>query len=363
MPDVVDVAVLGAGVVGAAIARELGARGLSVALLEREPRVGIGVSSRNSGVIHSGLYYPPGSLKARCCVRGNALLYEWVGRRAVPHARLGKLVVAPAVGDLEALEALAQRAMANGAPGVELVGPTSVARSEPHLPAVAGALRCPMTGIVDPWELTRSLVVDAGSRGVLVALAAGVVGVEERGGEGFRAQTTRGPLDAARLVNAAGLDAGRVAALLGFDGPTIHPCRGDYFRLRSRQRYSHLVYPVRAPTDLGLGVHLTLDLGGRFLLGPDAEYVTDAIAVGPADHKLDRFLEAGRRLLGPLAPEQLSWETCGIRPKLRGPADADERDFALLEGPPGCLHLFGIDSPGLTSCLALAEVVAERMLG
>lgn len=346
---------VGAGVVGCAVAAALARRGREVLVLEREAREGAGVSSRNSGVIHSGLYYPPTSLKAQTCLRGQELLYMWCDRRKVAHARVGKLVVARSGAEEEALQALAANAAASGARGCVLLPAEAVRRREPALPPVRAALWCPDTGIVDVHGLVASLRAEAEAHGAVFSLRARLEAAAVTGG-GVALQTSRGEVTAGRVVNAAGLYADEVAGLLGAASPAIFPCRGDYFSLRAPARYRHLVYPVRARGAAGLGVHLTLDLSGACRLGPDAEYVAARDCFGPAEHKLAAFHRAACALLGPLDVGQLAYAGCGIRPKLRGPDDLEERDFAVFESP-GCVHLVGIESPGLTAALALAERV------
>jgi len=351
----VDVAIVGGGVVGCAVASAVSRAGRSTLLLEAGPRLAEGTTSRNSGVIHCGLYYAPGSLKARACVRGNALLYAWASAHGVPHAKVGKLVVAADATAVPDLERLAATARANGAPGVELVAAAFVHAREPSVPAAA-ALWCPETGIVDAVELTRSLATDATEHGALVLTLAGVRRIS-RLPQGYELETTRGPIRAERVVNAAGLHADEVAALAGIDRYRIHPWRGDYFRLKGAAPFRHLVYPVRRRGDPSLGVHLTLDLAGGCRLGPDVEHVARKDDFSPREDKLAAFLAAARALLGDVRPEQLSYDGCGIRPKLRAPGDPDEKDFVVSEDLPGFVNLVGIESPGLTASLALAEHV------
>jgi len=355
-----DVAVVGAGIVGCALASALARRGLTVVVLERAAREGTGVTSRNSGVIHSGLYYPPGSLKSETCLRGQALLYAWVTANGVPHARTGKLVVARDAAEEAALAALHANAAASGARGLRWIDGAEVARREPALPAMRVALWCEHSGIVDPHAFTSSLRADAERRGATFVTQCELQAISQTSA-GLRLETTRGEVEVGTMINAAGLDADRVAGLAGICAPTIYPCRGDYFRLHAPGRYRHLVYPVRAPGSVSLGVHLTLELDGGLRLGPDAEYVDARDDFGPAEHKHAKFLAAAQALLGPLAPEQLRYDGCGIRPKLRGPGEAHERDFEILTGPAGCVHLVGIESPGLTAALALAERVAAMV--
>ncbi len=358
--DAVDVAIIGGGVVGCAVAAALSARGREVLLLEEASRLGSGVTSRNSGVVHSGLYYTPGSLKAESCVRGNRLLYEWAARTGVWHRKTGKLVVAQAPTQLEALERCHGNALASGAIGLTMITGEQARQLEPAVPALA-ALHCAETGIVDPHELVQSLEAAAQSRGAVFVTDARVTGIT-RAAPGFRLATTRGELGAERLVNAAGLHSDLIARMVGVDRYTIHPCRGNYFRLRSPVHYRHLIYPVKDKASPGLGVHLTLERGDGYRLGPDAEYVERRDDFADADHKRDAFLTAARRLLGPIDLEQLSYDGCGIRPKLRAAHEPEEKDFVLEEGPAGCVHLIGIESPGLTGALDLADRVTRLLV-
>jgi len=359
--DGFDVVIVGAGVVGAAVAAALAPR-RSVLVIERARRPATGVTSRNSGVIHSGLYYPPGTLKARACIRGQALLYAWAERHGVPFARTGKVVVARDQAALASLAVLHANALAAGARDLEFIDARALAALEPALPPAAGALWCPNTGIVDPHALTTSLLAAAEGDGAQVAYGLAVTSITPRPA-GIEVACGDDTVLAGALVNAAGLDSDLVARLAGADAPTLHPCRGDYFRLAARGRYRRLVYPVRAPGSPGLGVHLTLELDGGVRLGPDATYVErrDDFAPPEGDERRLAFLRAAEALLGPLPTDALRWDGCGIRPKLRGPQDPDERDFLVLEEPPGCIHLIGVESPGLTAALALAEEVAARL--
>ena len=360
--DRIGVAVIGGGVVGAAVAAALADAGHEVWLLEATGALGAGVSSRNSGVIHSGLYYPPGSLKAETCIRGNRLLYAWLARAGVWFRKTGKLVVACAPEQLAPLAALEQNARASGAPGLSVLDRAAVGRLEPGVPA-AGALYCSESGIVDVHELVLSLKAAAEAKGAVFVTHAEVRSIEIAS-SGFKLETTRGPVLAERVVNAAGLRSDIIARLVGLDRYTLYPCRGDYFRLRSPAQYRHLIYPVKDPRQPGLGIHLTLDRAGGYRLGPDATYVEDRADFAPLVEKAlaekhALFVAAARRLLGPVAPEQIVYDDCGIRPKLRAPGETMERDFVLEEHPTGCLHLIGIESPGLTASLALAEQVAQ----
>lgn len=359
--DGFDVVIIGAGVVGTAIAAALSGRQRSVLVIERARQEGSGVTSRNSGVIHSGLYYPPGSLKAGSCLRGQKLLYAWCAREGVAHSRTGKLIVARDRDELADLEALGENAARCGATGIRHVDGATIAKLEPALPPCAGALLCAKTGIVDPHGLTRSLRSAAERSGALFAMGTTVTGLTPTRA-GVRVESGQDHLLAGAVVNAAGLEADRIAAMVGLHEHRIHPCRGDYFRLSgARGRYRRLIYPVRRRGAAGLGVHLTLDLDGGVRLGPDAEYVDSRDDFSPAPDKHATFLRAAEQLLGPLDPERLSYDGCGIRPKLRPPEEEHERDFLLVEEPAGCVHLLGIESPGLTAALALAETIAARL--
>lgn len=289
------------------------------------------------------------------------MLYAWAERHRVAHRRTGKLVVVPAgaarVNEaVEALHALHDNARRSGARGCELISPTAVARLEPALPRCAAAMFCPESGIVDVHELTRSLLADACNRDALLVTHAEVTSITPSP-TGFVLESTRGSARAQRVINAAGLYCDQVARMVGLTEFTIHPCRGDYFRLRRTPQFHHLIYPVRAPGDPGLGIHLTLELDGGQRVGPDAEYVSEREDYRPAEHKHAMFLEATRRLLGQLSPDQLAYDGCGIRPKLRAPHEPADYDFLIREHPTGCVHLLGIESPGVTAALALAEEV------
>ncbi|HEY0711594.1 MAG TPA: NAD(P)/FAD-dependent oxidoreductase [Polyangia bacterium] len=357
--DRADVVIIGGGVIGCAIAAEVSAPGRQVLLLERERAVGTGITSRNSGVIHSGLYYPPGSLKAQSCVRGNQRLYEWAAAQGVWHARVGKLVLAQSRAQEEELERLWQNARACGAPEVRLITGAEVTAHEPHVRARA-ALFCAATGIVDVHELVLSLRTAAERAGAVFVVGADVLGIDV-GGDGIRIETTRGAVVAAQVVNAAGMNADEVARMVGVTEYRHHPCRGDYFRLRSGVAYRHLIYPVRDPQAAGLGVHLTLERGGGLRLGPDVTYVERRDDFSEPPDKHAEFWRAAERLLGPLAPEQLTYDGCGIRPKLRAPDETEEKDFVLREHPRGIVHLIGIESPGLTAALDLATRTAAML--
>jgi L-2-hydroxyglutarate oxidase LhgO len=352
-------AILGAGVLGCALAQRVGRPGVLV--LDQAARAGTGISSRNSGVVHAGLYYPPGSRKALTCVEGNARVWEWVASHGVAHRRCGKLVVARGERDEQALDALVVNAAASGAL-LERVTLAQARALEPSLPAsVSAAAWSPRSGIVDVHGLVRSLQVAAESKGVAFVFGAGVTAITPVVG-GFELVSARGSIVAERVINAAGLGAVALARMLGVERE-LYLARGDYFRLRGSCPWTRLIYPVVRPGSPALGVHLTLELDGRCRLGPDLDWVEDADDFGPARGELKHamFHAAAERLLGPIDPSRLVYDGCGIRPKLVGPGEP-AADFEILEQPAGCWHLLGIESPGLTATLALAEVVAGGMM-
>lgn len=364
--------VIGAGVVGLACAARLAQAGHEVIVLEAADRIGTGVSSRNSGLIHAGLYYPQGSLKARLCVAGRQRLYEWCERHHVAHRRCGKLVVAMDEAEAGRLNAIGEKAIANGA-GTWWADGQEVRRLEPALPAsVEAALVSPETGIVDVHELMTSLegvLIDHGGR---IAFGARVSGADlEGGGLLLRVGTADGEmaLQAPIVVNAAGLGAvGLARTLPGAERITARSrfAKGHYFRLAGKQPFSRLIYPV--PVDGGLGVHLTLDLAGKARFGPDVEWLPEG-AVEPFDYRVDpsrleAFAAAIRHYWPQLDAARLAPDFAGIRPKLSGPG-GPAADFSILgeadHGIGGLVHLLGIESPGLTACLAIAEAVAVTL--
>ncbi|MBW2541114.1 MAG: NAD(P)/FAD-dependent oxidoreductase [Deltaproteobacteria bacterium] len=367
-----DVVVVGAGVVGLATAAALARCGRSVIIAERNTAIAQETSTRNSEVIHAGIYYPADSLKATLCVAGRELLYARCAERAIPHRKTGKFIVATEASEIAALEALRARGSANGVPGLEIVGPEDVRRSEPDVHCEA-ALFSPETGIVDAHALAVSFLAEAESLGAMLALCVDVIAIE-RSPSGYRLRTrdasgTVSEIECAAVVNAAGLGSEAVAERAGFDvearGYRLHLCKGDYFALAPscKLRLSTLIYPV--PSDVGLGIHITPDLAGRVRLGPDTEYV-DAVRYEVDEGKRSAFARAVRRYLPALEDASLTPDFAGVRPKLAGPGESF-RDFAIVEesdaGFPAFVNLIGIESPGLTASPAIAGRVVELLSG
>jgi L-2-hydroxyglutarate oxidase LhgO len=359
----VDTVVVGAGVVGLAAAHALAAAGQEVLVLEAGDAIGTGISSRSSEVIHAGLYYAPGSLKARLAVRGRALLYDWCAAHGVPARRCGKLVVATSPAQLPEMAAIAARAAANGVADLRLLSRAEARAREPALECVA-ALESPSTGIVDSHALMLSLLGAAQAHGALLVLRSPVAGgrVSDDGIVLDVAGAEPVTLHARRVVNAAGLGAQALAAALHGLAPRHVPAlryaKGHYFALAGRAPFTRLVYPIPEPG--GLGVHLTLDLGGQARFGPDVQWV-DRIdyTVDPA--RAGAFYGAIRAYWPALPDGALTPAYAGIRPKLHGPGEP-AADF-VIQGPaehgvPGLVNLFGIESPGLTAALAIGEWVA-----
>ncbi len=360
-----SVVVVGAGVVGLAVARSLAARGYEPLILEAETQFGTGTSARNSGVIHAGIYYASGSLKAQLCVRGLELLYDYCERNQIPHARIGKIIFAHDEAQIGNLETLAAAALANGAPDCRLVGPAEAARFEPALSCRA-ALLSPSTGIVDPQELMATLVGEAEANGAQLVLNTSVTAISRNGDQwDISVEGSSEPaLTVDHVVNCAGLAAHRVASLIeGLEPrhvPKVRFAKGNYFAYSGPHPFRRLVYPMPEPG--GLGTHLTLDLAGQARFGPDVEWI-DEIDYMVDERRKERFLTAARKIWSDLDPERLQPAYCGIRPKLD---DGSRFSDFLISDPavhslPGIINLFGLESPGLTASLAIGELVADRV--
>lgn len=360
--DDVSVTIIGAGVIGLAIAAELSKSYPDLVVLERHDSFGRETSSRNSEVIHAGLYYPPGSLKSVLCMEGAELLYKYAGDNSVPHERIGKLVVASGQDGLDRLEAILANARENGVRDLRILAGDEVARMEPAVIADY-ALYSPNTGIVDSHRLMARLAAEAGSRGVLFSFGSEAGRIDRRDGgyevlitgEDYRFRTRI-------LINAAGLYADRVAELAGIDadaaGYRIRYCKGSYFSYSKQSPVKHLVYPLPHADLAGLGVHATLDLAGRLRFGPDAQYC-DTLDYSVERSRIDSFYEGASGIIAGLDRDAFVPDMAGIRPKLSGPG---VHDFIIRHeqdrGLPGLVNLVGMESPGLTASLAIAGRVA-----
>jgi L-2-hydroxyglutarate oxidase LhgO len=361
----VDCIVVGAGVVGLAVARALALSGREVIVLERERAIGTGISSRNSEVIHAGMYYPTGSLKARLCVAGNRMLRDYAAAHAVPFSMVGKLIVATNAEQDKTLERILATGHANGATALHMISASEAMTMEPAL-SCTSALHSPDTGIIDTHAYMLSLQSEAETHGAAIAFQAPLVGgrVRDDGIELIVGGTQETRVLAKSVVIAAGLAACDTARQLGLANvPTPYLCKGNYFSLSGRMPFGRLIYPV--PESAGLGVHYTVDIAGRGRFGPDTEWIErENYVVDPA--RGDRFYAAIRAYWPGLPDGALEPGFAGIRPKIQAPAEP-ACDF-IVSGPrdhgmPNVVALYGIESPGLTSSLPLADHVAELLAG
>jgi len=364
MADRVECVVIGAGVVGLAVARALALAGREVLLLETEAHPGTITSARNSGVIHAGLYYTPGSFKARFCVAGNRALYAYCKARGVEHHNTGKLIIANGDEEEQVLLHLLERANLNDVDGVRLISATEARKLEPEVRCTA-ALLCPTSGIVDQHPYMLALQGDMENAGGTLVCDCRVESLT-RIKDGFLVKTggdSATEVEARFVVNSAGL--GAVDLLKHIDGypaeriPTLHLGRGNYFTVAARSPFRHLIYPV--PHAAGLGIHATLDLGKRVRFGPDVEWI-DKIDYSVNASRAPLFYDAIRRYWPNLADGALMPDYTGIRPKLHGPGEP-QPDFriesAAEHGLTGLVNLLGIESPGLTSAIAIGDYAAS----
>jgi L-2-hydroxyglutarate oxidase LhgO len=365
----IDVAIIGAGVVGLATAREIAQGKKEVFVFEKNRTFGLETSSRNSEVIHAGIYYPEDSLKAKLCVEGKNLLYKFCDKHNIAYKKSGKIIVAASKNETTQLEKLYEQGRKNGVDDLMLLSRTEVKKLEPNIEARAGLLS-PSSGILDSHTLLKFLYNQAKEKGAEFVFDTEVIGIE-RAGAKYKVQIKDrdgiSAFVAHFVVNCAGLNSDRIAQFAGIDiakaGYKLHYCKGEYFSLDSKYRnlISRLIYPT--PEQVGHGIHWRQALDGRVLLGPSAHYV-EAIDYAVNETHKQAFYNSAKRFLPFVELEDLAPESAGIRPKLQGPGEAF-RDFVIAHeeklGFPGLINLIGIESPGLTASLAIARYVGRIM--
>ena len=365
--EIADAIVIGAGVIGLAVARQLALARREVLLLEANGSIGMETSSRNSSVIHAGIYYQPNSLKALCCVRGNQLLYDYCEKKHVSHSRCGKLIIASSEDQQDRLKALQNNAINSGVKNLVWLDQARVRELEPHVKAVAGLLS-PSTGVVDVHELMLALLADMEAAGGTLIKHCKVLG-GETSGKGLELRVDNGgeySFTATTVINAAGHGATDIASRIsGFPTdkiPAVYPVRGHYYEHTGKLPFSRLIYPL--PGNTGLGIHATIDLAGQGRFGPDAEY-NDTVDLSFDESRKPKFIEAIRSWYPGLDESRLQPGFVGVRPKLQGPGE-DFADFMISRPADhrinGLTNLFGIDSPGLTACLALARILDQEVV-
>jgi len=369
--DQANVVIIGGGVVGCAVARALSAQWSDVFLLEALPKLGMGASTRNSGVIHSGIYYTPGSLKARHCVRGNQLTYEFCAAHGVPHRNIGKIVVASSPAESETLAALMKNGCANGVKGLRLIDRAAIREREPHIEGYQ-AIDVPSTGIVSSEDLVKAYARIAADRGAHVVTHARVERLEPLP-EGIHVVSSAGEIEAKCVINSAGLFADEVATMLGSQMAQhhIYPVRGEYCEVvRAKQDLIRgLVYPLPHTDGLSLGMHLTKTIAGTMLIGPTARYIKDKNDYERDREPVEDFAKGAKALLPEIEASDLVLAYSGIRAKLvpppnssaKKPGHAGMADFIIQRDPdfPRVIQLMGIESPGLTSAPSIAEHVRD----
>jgi L-2-hydroxyglutarate oxidase LhgO len=361
-----DITIIGAGVIGLAIASELAESNLNIYILEKNLFHGTGISSRNSEVIHTGIYYPKDSLKAKLCIEGREMLYEICKINNIPHNKIGKLIIATTENEMEKIENLVDNAVRNGISSVSLLDRKQINRIERNINAF-GALYSPDTGIISAHSLMDFYLHSARMKGAEIVYGTQVVGIEENT-HGYKVATLNTEGDyfefvTEKVVNAAGLHSDDIARMIGKNF-TLHYCKGDYFSINNVKSGTvrRLIYPVPEKNHVGLGIHLTMDLDGRMKLGPDATYINRVEDYRVDASKRDRFYESAVRYLPFIKREDIVPDMSGIRPKLQACGE-DFRDFYIGEDLPGFVNLVGIESPGLTASSAIARYVKTILDG
>jgi L-2-hydroxyglutarate oxidase LhgO len=361
-----DITIIGAGVIGLAIAAEIAGTDSNIFILEKNTTHGSGISSRNSEVIHGGIYYPQGSLKAALCVEGRHRLYEIAEKHNIHHKKIGKLIVATKTSETEELEYLHENARKNGVNSTELLTARKVAQMEPNIQACS-ALYSPETGIISAHDLMNYCMMKASRKKAQLVNHTKVVRIERQTG-GYRifVQNTKGDIfdfSTSCVINAAGLESDTIANMVG-GCYQLHYCKGDYCSISHVKQgtVNRLIYPAPAKKQVGLGVHLTIDLSGRLKLGPDATYIARTEDYTVENRKAALFYSRTKDFLPFLKQTNVSPDMAGIRPKLQGIKD-DFHDFVIREDLPGFINLVGIESPGLTASPAIARLVKKMLTG
>lgn len=361
-----EITIIGAGVLGLAIAAEIAEPGLNIYILEKNPAHGGGISSRNSEVIHGGMYYQEGSLKAILCVEGRHLLYEIAAKNGIGHKKIGKLIVAAKPEETEEIERLHENAKKNGVNSTAIIGKRKIAEMEPNIRASA-ALHSPETGIVSAHELMNYFLHQAQNKKATLVNNTKVIRIA-RDAASYRifTQNTAGDsfeFSSGVVINAAGLESDIIANMIG-GNYQLHYCKGDYCSISGVKQGTvrRLIYPVPAKNTVGLGVHLTIDLSGRLKLGPDTTYIPRTEDYRVAPQKASLFYQSAGKFLPFLKEENVSPDMAGIRPKLQGPEEGF-RDFVIKEELPGFINLIGMESPGLTASPAIARMVKKILTG
>ncbi len=357
--------IIGAGVVGLAIARRISAdfkEDSDVLVIEKEESFGKGISSRNSEVIHSGIYYPAGSLKHRLCVQGRRMLYDYCEQKGVPLKKCGKLIVATEEEELPALEKLYAQVARNNIENVLRLDRKDSIELEPDI-RVVSALFSKETGILDTHSFMKSLEGEISDNNGTIVYGSSVVSIGHNAGLYSLTLADGTRFTSECVINSTGLYATAVSELLGMEPVKLYPCKGTYFSYVGLHRCRHLIYPVPHASLTGLGMHATIDLGGRLKLGPDVEYIDSIDDYAVDKEKKDDFCKAAKRIFKTLDYENLSPDMAGIRPKIQGPHDEEIKDFYIEEesekGFPKFINLLGIESPGLTSALAIGQYVSD----
>ena len=361
-----NVTIIGAGVIGLAIAAELADNNRNIFILEKNRSHGMEISSRNSEVVHAGIYNPPGSLKSSLCVEGRELLFETCRKNNIPHKITGKLIIATTENEMDEIGLLMQRALQNGIRSISLLDKARIKEMEPNITAV-GALYSPETGIVSAHALMDYYLHCARMKGSEIVYDTRVTGITAiANGYSIATRNSAGEcceITSEKVVNAAGLQSDIISRMVGKDYQ-LHYCKGDYFSINNvkKDTVQRLIYPVPEKNHVGLGVHLTLDLNGRMKLGPDATFIERTEQYRVDETKREMFYESAAKFLPFLKKEDVCPDMSGIRPKLQGRGDGF-RDFVISEDLPGFINLVGIESPGLTAAPAIARYVKQMLSG